>query len=29
MSNLYVRMLEIMGVPVERFGDSTGTLTSV
>ncbi|MEK0446995.1 MAG: hypothetical protein RLZZ399_2316 [Verrucomicrobiota bacterium] len=29
MSNLYVRMLEIMGVPVERFGDSTGTLTGV
>jgi hypothetical protein len=29
MTNLYVRMLNIMGVPTDRFGDSTGVLTSV
>lgn len=29
MTNLYVRMLEQMGVHVDRFGDSTGRLTTV
>jgi hypothetical protein len=27
MSNLLVAMLEKMGVPTEKFGDSTGMLT--
>ncbi|MBL6763580.1 MAG: DUF1552 domain-containing protein [Verrucomicrobiae bacterium] len=29
MSNLYVRLLDVMGAPVERFGDSTGPLKDV
>ncbi|MCC6356032.1 MAG: hypothetical protein IT577_19265, partial [Verrucomicrobiae bacterium] len=29
MTNLYVSMLARMGVPVERFGDSTGALALV
>ncbi len=29
MTNLYMRMLQIMGVPAERFGDSTGVLGNV
>lgn len=29
MTNLYVRMLNIMGVPEDRFGDSTGVLKDV
>jgi hypothetical protein len=29
MTNLYVRMLNIMGVPGDRFGDSTGELKTV
>lgn len=29
MSNLFVTMLDIMGAPVERFGDSTGRLDAV
>ncbi|HYR58605.1 MAG TPA: DUF1552 domain-containing protein [Chthoniobacteraceae bacterium] len=29
MTNLYVRMLNIMGVPTDRFGDSTGILKTV
>ena len=29
MTNLYVRMLNLMGVPTDRFGDSTGVLTAV
>jgi hypothetical protein len=29
MSNLYVRMLNLMGVPTDRFGDSTGVLKAV
>jgi hypothetical protein len=29
MTNLYVRMLNIMGVPTDRFGDSTGVLKTV
>lgn len=29
MNNLYVTMLQTMGVKVERFGDSTGMLTGV
>jgi Protein of unknown function (DUF1552) len=29
MTNLYVRMLNIMGVPTDRFGDSTGVLKAV
>jgi len=29
MSNLYTRLLEIQGVPVESFGDSTGRLKDV
>ena len=29
MTNLYVRMLNLMGVPTDRFGDSTGVLKTV
>lgn len=29
MTNLYLRMLGIMGVPAERFGDSSGVLAAV
>lgn len=29
MNNLYVKMLQILGAPVERFGDSTGVFTNV
>lgn len=29
MANLYVSMLERMGAPTERFGDSTGKLTDI
>ena len=29
MSNLYVRLLDVMGVPVKSFGDSTGALKDV
>lgn len=29
MANLYVLMLGLMGVPAERFGDSTGALSGV
>jgi hypothetical protein len=29
MANLYVHMLGLMGVPAERFGDSTGALSGV
>ena len=29
MSNLFVTMLDILGAPVERFGDSTGRLDAV
>jgi hypothetical protein len=29
MSNLFVTMLDLMGAPVERFGDSTGRLDDI
>ena len=29
MNNLYVRLLQNMGVKAERFGDSTGALSNV
>ena len=29
LANLYVTMLDKLGVPVEQFGDSTGRLTQL
>jgi hypothetical protein len=29
MTNLYLSMLERMGAPAERLGDSTGTLKDI
>jgi hypothetical protein len=29
MANLYLTMLDLMGVPVDEFGDSTGRLTAI
>ena len=29
IANLYLTLLDIMGVPVENFGDSTGRLEPV
>ena len=29
MSNLFLTMLDLMGAPVDRFGDSTGPLDAV
>lgn len=29
MTNLYVRLLDVAGIPVDRFGDSTGPLATI
>jgi len=29
MTNFYVKLLNVMGVPTERFGDSTGVFQDV